>query len=50
MDADEQENWSDHEIRLSASHIMMIRKIFSRWLPENQDVRAYEVKIRNRIQ
>lgn len=36
--ADEQENWSDHEIRLSVSHIMMIRRICSRRLPEDQDV------------
>lgn len=36
--ADEQENWSDHEVRLSVSHIRMIRKIFSRRLPEDQDV------------
>lgn len=36
--ADEQENLSDHEIRLSVSHIMMIRKLFSRRLPEDKDV------------
>lgn len=36
--ADEQENWNDHEKRLSVSRIMTIRKLFSRRLPEDQDV------------